>query len=649
MTSIEPYRDALDSYLHAGWRGVLPIVAKAGNLPVGCTGREGVDPDPKTLDEWRDKRGVDNIALRMPANVLGIDVDAHGVKQGHTTLGKAVAVWGPLPPTWRSTARGESDGLSGIYFFRVDPDVEFLDRIELDGTSSIELIRHVHRYAVVAPSIHPDTGTVYQWFGPDGLPVDCPPSPDDFPRLPEAWAAGLKSDRVVLESHDPVDVEPCRAPRDMWASDVMEAFSLVQSAALGEKGSRHDTARDAIAVLARAERRGHAGATSALEDCVSLWVELMGDERGSGNADREVREMVEGGRALVASTPTTAVEAQDLAWAASLPHASSTPPSAPPVELPPLTVSLRGELLSVDAVSALPPPVPLLDGWLFRHSAAALSAPPKSGKTFVALDMALSLASGCAWVGGRVPHRGRVLYMIGEGVSGVGQRVAAWKLAHPDARPEGHVDFIPRAVPFRDPTAALELIQLAEEEKYDLIVVDTLARAAVGMEENSAKEMGMVVAILDRLKVVSDACVLVVHHTGKDASRGLRGSSAVAGALDTSIVCEGDVRNLWVKTDFQKDSEGDRQIQLTFRAVGSSIVPELAGEGFERNDGEDHALEVLRWGGVPITRSEWREQLISRGMDRNVAYNTIGALIDRGAVVSPDEDESRNGRWKVVG
>jgi hypothetical protein len=392
--------------------------------------------------------------------------------------------------------------------------------------------------------------------------------------------------------------------------------------------------------LARSERRGKLGATTALDDAVEMWTVLMGEDRGHLEARKEAEDLVAGGRALAATTPTTAVEPEHLDWAVQL----TAPQLEVDVETGEVVVKgLGDELLSYDGLQRLPPPVPLLEGWLYRHTVAAISAPPKSGKTFLVLEMMLCLAAGIPWVGGRIPHRGKVLYIIGEGVSGVGQRVQAWSQHHPGANPGDHIVFLPRAVPFRDPVAAMELVELAAAEQFDAIVIDTLARAAIGMEENSAKEMGQVVGVLDKLKAVSDACVLIVHHTGKDASKGLRGSSAIAGAIDTSLIIEGDIINMHLKTDFQKDAAGDKHVQLSSIAVGSSIVLRRADEGFERSDRETQALEVLRWGGVPITRAEWKDQLVERDFGKTLAYDTIGQLISTGGAYSVDVDPSARG------
>src|SRR5690606_28789435 len=154
--------------------------------------------------------------------------------------------------------------------------------------------------------------------------------------------------------------------------------------------------------------------------------------------------------------------------------------------------------------------------------------PSGCGKTFLALDWALHVATGSYWHGNRV-EAGPVLYIAAEGVAGIGRRVKAW-LSHNriyDLSRHHPIHWLPEAVNVAEPASVWGLIEVAEELQPALIVIDTLARAIVGADENSAKDMGEVVARLDQLRRATRACVLLVHHTGKDTSAGARGSSAL--------------------------------------------------------------------------------------------------------------------------
>lgn len=195
MTS-DTYRDSAKEYLKNGWKP-LPVRGKFPPV-VGATGHEGVVDDAKVKD-WRKTHRDHNIGLRMES-VIGIDVDVYekgGVaKRGDRTLANYVERLGPLPKTYSSTARGKGSP-SRQYFFRVPEGLKLATKIGAD----IEVIQFHHRYAMVWPSVHPDTGTTYTWYSPNGKKADHVPHVDELPDLPEAWLADLQAapDSVLLD------------------------------------------------------------------------------------------------------------------------------------------------------------------------------------------------------------------------------------------------------------------------------------------------------------------------------------------------------------------------------------------------------------------------------------------------------------------
>lgn len=197
-STLGPYAQAAQTYRQNGWLGVLPVTGKSENLPTAHTGREGTDPDATTISQWINGRGRDNVALRLPDTVLGIDVDAYDGRRGAETITWfEINVGSEFPATWRSTSR--EDDASGIYFFRVPGGMAWPSSLGRD--SNVEIIRRAHRYAVVWPSVHPDTNRVYRWYRPDGTVSDEPPSIMDLPELPVPWRdAILSTGRGARES-----------------------------------------------------------------------------------------------------------------------------------------------------------------------------------------------------------------------------------------------------------------------------------------------------------------------------------------------------------------------------------------------------------------------------------------------------------------
>jgi hypothetical protein len=140
--------------MNAGWPGIIPIPPgpKKAPPPERFTGDDGIDTDPEQLARWATNGwGEYEIALRMPRVVLGLDIDDYvkggKTKTGAATLAECEAKWGPLPPTWCSTARGTDDGPgpSHIRVYRVPPGRY------VQNLPSIEIIQHRHRYMLVEP------------------------------------------------------------------------------------------------------------------------------------------------------------------------------------------------------------------------------------------------------------------------------------------------------------------------------------------------------------------------------------------------------------------------------------------------------------------------------------------------------------------
>jgi hypothetical protein len=253
-------------------------------------------------------------------------------------------------------------------------------------------------------------------------------------------------------------------------------------------------------------------------------------------------------------------------------------------EPPPKAKPGRGiRLLTMAEVEALPPPQWLIHGVIPRSGLVIPYGPPKAGKTFIVTAWGLHVAAGLEWCGKPVTQ-GAVVYVVGEGLGGFATRLAVMREAYgiPSTAP---FFVVPRAVNFRDDNAVKELVAAIEAAlppgvTLALIVIDTLARAMPGVDENSAQEIGLVIARCDAVKEHFGATVMPVHHTGKDTERGMRGSNALLGAVDASYLIQragkGVVR---LKNDAMKDAEefADMLFDMEQVHVGlrSSLVPRL--------------------------------------------------------------------------
>jgi hypothetical protein len=180
-----------------------------------------------------------------------------------------------------------------------------------------------------------------------------------------------------------------------------------------------------------------------------------------------------------------------------------------------------------------------VEGLLIDGAMSVVYGESNSGKTFWALDLSLYVADGAPWRGRSVDRRG-VLYLALEGGHGIRNRVAAWRKHYGVAVAPFAV--VPVQVNLLDPAAdAVRVIEAAADaaEKLGrpvgLVVVDTLARAMAGGNENSPEDMGAFVRNVDLIRQTIPGHVQVIHHSGKDTAKGARGHSSLRAATDTEI------------------------------------------------------------------------------------------------------------------
>jgi RecA/RadA recombinase len=193
-------------------------------------------------------------------------------------------------------------------------------------------------------------------------------------------------------------------------------------------------------------------------------------------------------------------------------------------------------------------PVPIYDltqrepmGWLIKGvlpkaRLGVLFGASGSGKTFVALDLAFSVARGIAWRTRRT-MRARVVVIAAEGGSGLGKRGQAYAQHHGfDLRTVHDLHIITAAPNFLDGDDISEVIaEIKNLGEVDLIIIDTLAQVTPGANENTSEDMGRALGNINLLHDATGAMNLAVHHAGKDLSKGSRGWSGIKAAADVQI------------------------------------------------------------------------------------------------------------------
>lgn len=211
---------------------------------------------------------------------------------------------------------------------------------------------------------------------------------------------------------------------------------------------------------------------------------------------------------------------------------ASETPSTPDAEGP-----RRPVLAPFNHWRNLPPPEYIVDGWVEDLALSAIIGPSGVGKSAVVLDMACSIAMGIPWQG-KNTKRSRVLYIAGEGGTGAAQRVKAWEAEHNlDVGEDLFMIVEAVLIGSKDRELWPWLAEQVKAQDIRLVIFDTLARMSLGLEENSASDMGNAVARFDRLRRDGKTGVMVVHHTARGATHG-RGSTAILGALDSEVLVQ---------------------------------------------------------------------------------------------------------------
>jgi putative DNA primase/helicase len=222
-------------------------------------------------------------------------------------------------------------------------------------------------------------------------------------------------------------------------------------------------------------------------------------------------------------------------------------PQAPP---------LRFKLLTDADLSALPPLRWRIKGVLPETGLAAWFGPSGSGKSFLVLDALKSLDAGQDWFGHKVKTCD-VTYCALEGEGGIAGRVNAYRIRHGSS--SGNIRYLVQPFSLLDGGDIHDLAQAikASGNGAGVVVLDTLNRAAPGADENDSKSMGQIIAAAKQLQTLTGGLIVLVHHTGKDASKGLRGHSSLHAALDAAIEVrrDGDRRE-WVIAKSKDGEDG---------------------------------------------------------------------------------------------
>lgn len=226
--------------------------------------------------------------------------------------------------------------------------------------------------------------------------------------------------------------------------------------------------------------------------------------------------------------------------------------------------------MSTDDLLAMPRPQWLVDG-IFPQGLSVMFGSPKSGKSYLALSMAWSIASGRPWFSrNRDQLPKQVLYLAGEGIGDLRLRAEAM-LEHSDIHPGGRLAWWPIGLQLARESDAARLRLEVERLDAEVIFVDTWARYSGVRDENDAAQTQAALNVLESL-CRDGRSVVVVHHTAKSGV--MRGSSALAGAVEAAIRVEINDEDGMVRmsSEMARRGAGFEEIVLAWRRVGPDAV-----------------------------------------------------------------------------
>lgn len=218
----------------------------------------------------------------------------------------------------------------------------------------------------------------------------------------------------------------------------------------------------------------------------------------------------------------------------------------------------------------------IVKGILPRAELVVVFGDSGSGKSFFVLDMAGAIDQGTSWRD-RKTTKGRTVYVAAEGAGGFRNRMVAYAQHNGIDVADLGIGVIPDAPNLMEKADIKDLVAaLKAFGPLDLVVIDTFAQSFQG-NENSGEDMSRALGHCKAIHRATGALIVLVAHSGKDASRGVRGWSGLRGAADAQIeiVRAGDTRSAII--DKQKDGGGERD-EFAFRLNTVEIGEDQDGD-----------------------------------------------------------------------
>lgn len=285
------------------------------------------------------------------------------------------------------------------------------------------------------------------------------------------------------------------------------------------------------------------------------------------------------------------------------------------------------------------PPVWYMDRLVPEDGMVVMYGPPKTGKTFLAMDWAFHLSQGIPWRGYKTSFPLRVTYYAAEGLGSLGERQKALRQKRGWTDLNDNMQWMTgsrRIIGDQMNTALAEMIYSLDEHQPHVVFIDTLMRHTPGADIASNADMGRTVAWLDMMRQAYGTTFVLIHHTRK-GDNGFMGAQHIYGSTDVMVqLQETDHDTFKVHTEAREWDDHT----LPFELKVTPVVPDKAGWATveEAVSGADSAeqqkiLEWLKKAGKAGEKGRNLQELIwPENPSGNNVYNVLKKLEDKSLV-----------------
>jgi hypothetical protein len=542
-------RGAAAAWLAESGLRVFPIKAGAKAPPIDGW-RDAATADPTQLAEWFHVDSPPNIGVAAGRGLLCVDLDMKADVDGLASL-RALAPDDPFAE-WENTLTIETPSGGRHLYYKTDPERRIPNSVAKLGPG-ID-IRGDGGYVV---------GPGSEVGGKTYIVINKAPIADAPTWLLDAIAAAAPAERVTLAAPADLDTEAAIAQAKAYLAEAPAAIegrggndmTYRVAARLKDLGISEDAARD----LMLGEWNGR---------CLPPW------------SEDELAEVVGHAYAYGQNTPGSA--SVELMFD-ELPD---------DVAAPAANDNGRLVFMSPSDCATAPARGYILKGIIAPGDIACLFGAPGAGKSLMAPYLGYQVARGAAAFSRRT-RRGGVFYVAAEDPQGMAQRIRALREVHGDAPDFLLVSGVASLLPEKGSDLAT-LCRAVAERRPALVIIDTLAVAFPGIDENSSEGMGRVVAAARKITALGPA-VLIVHHDTKAEGDTPRGHSLFNGALDTAIkLTAAEKGGGLVRGKLTKNRNGSFEWRPAFRIATREIGKDEDGEAIRPAYAEEVASSEVQ-------------------------------------------------------